>query len=418
VIHRVLRTGAETEEGAFRPEEPLYLSLRAEPTEARGFARIPRVGDAVEGRASAGSARVERLLLEDAWPRGLVRADSADVYLYRSEARDRSPDLYLAGPELADGRRVTRTNPFLDDFAWTRAELFHFESEAGVPLKGVLLYPANHDPGRDHPMIVYTYERLSQGMHSFQVPSERSYYNFTVWTQEGYFVLLPDIVYRARDPGVSALEAVRPAVATVVDRGLVDPARVGLIGHSWGGYQATYLPTRTDIFAASVAGAPLTDFKSFMGQIHWSGGFPELTHWETGQARMEVPYWEDVEAHLRNSPAHFAHEMDTPLLMAFGDDDGVVEWWQGTLFYNFARRAGKEMVLVIYEDEGHGFTGEPNQIDYHRRILEWFGHYLKGEPAPAWITDGIPYQELEREKRRIRSDAGGHGAPRLPPPPF
>ncbi len=409
VIHRVLRIGTETEAGAFRPDEPLYLSLREEPTEMRGFARIVDLGDAQGAGGAGDGVATERLLLDEAWPRGLVRADSADVFAYRSEARDRSPEVYLAGPGLTDPRPVARTNPFLEDYAWTRAELFHFESEAEVPLKGVLLYPADHDPERAYPMIVYTYEQLSQGMHSFQVPSERSYYNFTVWTQEGYFVLLPDIIYRARDPGVSALEAVRPAVASVVDRGLVDPDRVGLIGHSWGGYQATYLPTRTDLFAASVAGAPLTDFKSFMGQIHWNGGNPEVTHWETGQARMEVPYWEDVEAHLRNSPAHFAHEMETPLLMAFGDDDGVVEPWQGTVFYNFARRAGKEMVLVVYEGEDHGFTREPNQIDYHRRILEWFGHYLKAEPAPTWITDGIPYEELEEEKRRIRSDTGMAG---------
>jgi acetyl esterase/lipase len=420
VTHRVVRTGAEPPSGAFRPDEPLFLSLREEPTERRGFARIPAgglgSGSRTGGEGSGGTlsaAVAERLILEDAWPRGLVRADSAEVYLFRTEARARSPELHLAGAGLADARRVARTNPFRDDYAWTRAELMHFESEAGVPLKGVLLYPADHDPSRTYPMIVYTYEQLSGGIHSFQVPSQRSYYNFTVWTQEGYFVLLPDIIYRARDPGVSALEAVRPAVGQVVDRGLVDPDRVGLIGHSWGGYQATYLPTRTNMFAASVAGAPLTDFKSFMGQIHWSGGNPEVTHWETGQARMEVPYWEDVEAHLRNSPAHFVHEMDTPLLMAFGDDDGVVEWWQGTLFYNFARRAGKEMVLVVYEGEGHSFTREPNQIDYHRRILEWFGHYLKGDPPPAWITDGIPYEALEVERRRIQpTDAptgGGTG---------
>src|SRR5690606_10732503 len=103
---------------------------------------------------------------------------------------------------------------------------------------------------------------------------------------------------------------VRPAIGATVERGLVDPARVGLIGHSWGGYQAAYLPTRTgNLFAASVAGAPLTDFVSFMGQIHWQGGAPELGHWETGQGRMEVPYWENVESHLRNSPLHEVHNM-------------------------------------------------------------------------------------------------------------
>ncbi len=386
LIHRVIRLDPAAR--AFDPDASIYLSLRGEWTENRGYARLS------EGR-------VERLVLRDRMVAGLLKADSAEVFLYREEGRDLSPNLLAGGPDLHDARQVTATNPFLADFAWTRAELLDFESEAGERLQGVLLYPVNHDPSRTYPMIVYTYEMLSPQMHSFQVPSERSYYNFSVWTQEEYFVLLPDIRYRARDPGVSAIEALRPAIGGVVERGLVDRESVGLIGHSWGGYQAAYLPTRTDLFAASVAGAPLTDFVSFMGQIHWGPGAPEVDHWETGQGRMEVPFWEDPEAHYRNSPLHAVHEMETPLLMAFGDDDGVVEWWQGTVFYNFARRAEKQMVLLVYEGEGHGFQREPNQVDYHRRILEWFGHYLKGDPAPAWITDGIPFAEFEAEAKRV-----------------
>ena len=203
---------------------------------------------------------------------------------------------------------------------------------------------------------------------------------------------------------MSALASVRAAVAKAVEMGITDPDAVGLIGHSWGGYQATFLPTRTNIFAASVAGAPLTDFVSFMGQIHWNSGAPELTHWETGQGRMEVPFWEDPEAHRRNSPVHKVNEMETPLLMAFGDDDGTVDWDQGTEFYNFARRAGKQMVLLVYEGENHGFSQKANQVDYHRRILEWFDHYLKREAAPAWITDGVALKNLEDEKKRVATN--------------
>ncbi|MBM4187167.1 MAG: hypothetical protein FJ206_07625 [Gemmatimonadetes bacterium] len=250
-------------------------------------------------------------------------------------------------------------------------------------------------------MIVYTYEMLSNGLHYFHEPSERNYYNFAAWTQLGYFVLLPDIHFRHRDPGVTVLETLRPAVAAVAAKGLIDQRRVGLIGHSWGGYTAAYVPTRTNLFAASVSGAPLTDFVSFMGQIHWTPGIAEVDHWETGQARMEVPYWEDPEAHHRNSPVHKVHEMTTPLLMAHGNKDGVVEFFQATEFYNFARRAGRQMVLLVYEDKNHGFEKKANQIDYHRRILEWFGHYLKGEPAPSWITNGIALERLEAEKKRV-----------------
>jgi len=140
---------------------------------------------------------------------------------------------------------------------------------------------------------------------------------------------------------------------------------------------------------------------SFMGQIHWTPGVPELSHWETGQARMAVPYWEDPEAHHRASPVHRVQDMETPLLLAHGDKDGVVEFFQSTEFYNFARRAGKQVVLLVYEGENHRFVKKGNQIDYHRRILEWFGHYLKGEPAPDWITKGVPWDRQRAEILRV-----------------
>ena len=396
VTHRIANLRGDADEPGLDPDSRPYLTLYDENTEQRGYARF------AEGWETS-----ETLLMEDALLGGLVRADSADVILYRAERFDDPPDYFAAGPDLADPVQVTGINPFIDEVAWGRAELVDFVSEGGRDLQAVLLRPANHEEGRAVPTIVYTYEILSPQMHRFRPPGERDYYNYTAWTQHGYAVLLPDIVYRARDPGVSALESVRAAVAKAVEMGVTDPDAVGLIGHSWGGYQATFLPTRTDIFAASVAGAPLTDFVSFMGQMHWNPGIAEVSHWETGQARMEVPFWEDPEAHRRNSPIHEVHNMETPLLMAFGNEDGVVDWDQGTEFFNFARRAEKQMVLLVYEGEDHGFRREANQRDYHRRILEWFGHYLKGEPAPSWITDGVALDALEDEKKRVAKGSSG-----------
>jgi dipeptidyl aminopeptidase/acylaminoacyl peptidase len=388
VVYRLRDLDSDAD--AFDPDEPLYFSIRGEWTEQQGYARL-----------DPGGSRVRRLLMADKRVTSLQKADSAAVYLFRQEDRDDAPDYFVADADLAPARQVTHIDPFAAEYAWGRPELFEFESEMGTRLQAGLLYPANHDPSRRYPMIVYTYEILSPQIHIYEPPSERDYYNFTTWTQQGYFVLLPDIVYKAREPGLSALAAVRPAVHKVVEMGLADSTKVGLIGHSWGGYQATFLPTRTNIFAASVAGAPLTDFVSFMGALHWNPGIAELSHWETGQARMQVPYWEDPEAHHRASPIHKVQDLETPLLMAFGNEDGTVDWDQGTEFYNYARRAGKQMVLLVYEGEDHGFRKKANQIDYHRRILEWFGHYLKGEPAPAWITNGISIDDLEKEKKRV-----------------
>jgi dipeptidyl aminopeptidase/acylaminoacyl peptidase len=392
VVYRYLRTSSEP--GGIALDEPLYFRITGEWTKKSGIARV------------RGNRAPERLVFEDANIGRFIAADSTQRFAYTLEDFDDSPDWFVAGADLGNARQVSETNPFQADFAWGRSELIDFTSETGRRLQGALLYPAGYEPGRRYPMIVYQYEIVSPGVHRYVVPSKRSYYNHAVFTANGYFVLLPDIVYRGRDPGRSAVEAIVPAVQTVVDRGLVDPARVGLAGHSWGGYQATYVPTQTNIFAASVAGAPLTNFLSMMGAIHWSGGLPETGHWETGQARMGVPYWEDFDAHVRNSPAAFIDKLETPMLMMFGDEDGTVDWHQGVEFYNFARRAGKtDFVLLVYPGEDHGLRQEKNQVDYQRRILEWFGHWLKGEPAPPWITDGVSW--LERKKKL--DAAGGNG---------
>ena len=400
IVHRIV--DLDPEEKAIDESASIYFSLRSEKTEKRGYARL-----------QPGATAPDRLLLEDQQISGLRKAEDADIFVYRREARDDSPDFFVAKADLSDSRQVTRTNPFQDDYAWTRSELVDFRSEGGRDLQAALLYPVNHDPARRYPMIVYTYEILAPQIHSYQEPDERRYYNYTVWTQKGYFVLLPDIVYRPREPGICAIECVRPAVKSIVDRGLVDARKVGLIGHSWGGYQAAYLPTRTKIFAASVAGAPLTDFVSFMGQIHWELGHaggrvtgrPDKAAWRCRSGRTPRR-----TAATRRS-TRFTRSK-TPILMAFGDNDGAVDWDQGTEFYNFARRAGKHMVLLVYEGEGHSFRKKPNQLDYHRRILEWFGHYLKGEPAPKWIKDGIPLKDQEDERRRVAED--GPAAPASP----
>ena len=286
-VHRVLRLGVAADEG-IDLTKPVYLSLAGRLTRKSGFARL-----------TAGKP-LERLVYDDARLFRLMRADSAEVFAFTRERFNDAPDWFVGGPLLRDPRQVTAFNAFQANFAWGRSELVDFTSATERPLQAALYYPANYDPSRRYPMIVYTYERLSQNVHQYVVPSERSYYNTAVWTANGYFVLQPDIVFRPRDPGLSVLEAVVPAVKAIVARGLVDSARVGHVGHSWGGYEATFLPTRTHIFAATVAGAPITNFLSFAGAVHWTPGIAEFDHWETGQARMEVPYWEDLDAAARS----------------------------------------------------------------------------------------------------------------------
>jgi dipeptidyl aminopeptidase/acylaminoacyl peptidase len=363
----------------------------------RGTAEPPR---------SNAASRVERLVWLDKSITNLAKAKSADVYAYVAQSFEDSPDIFVGDARLHTVKQVTATNPFQERFAWGRSELVEYKSETGERLQGALFYPAGYEAGKKYPMIVYLYERLSDGLHRYNAPSERDYYSASAFTSRGYLFFEPDIVFKPREPGVSVAECVGPAVKRVVAMGVADPARVGVVGHSWGGFDTTYLTTHTDIFAAGVAGAPITDLVSNYGNHHWSSGIAETDHIETGQQRMEVPLWEDLPAYIRNSAVFNVQNMKTPLLIEVGDKDGTVFWHQGIELYNIARRAKKNVVLLAYADEDHGLRKRANQLDYHRRIVEWFGHYLKNEPPPAWMTSGVSVLEREKELEQAKVKKG------------
>jgi dienelactone hydrolase len=347
-----------------------------------------------------GSGKQTDIVMLDKSVTGLSKAEKADVYVYRVASADDSPDYFVGGEDLPAAKQVTNTNAFLSKFAWTRAELVDYTVTRGkqkVPLQGILHYPANYEPGKKYPMVVYLYERLSDGLHNFQNPSERDYYNGPSLTQNGYFFYQPDIVFTPREPGVSVAECVTAAVNKVVSMGAVDATKIGVMGHSWGGFDAMYLSTHTKLFAAAVSGAGISNLISNYGNHHWASGIAETDHIETGQQRMVVPLYEDLPAYIRNSAVFGVSTMTTPLLLMTGDSDGTVYWHQSVELYNIARRAKKNVVMLVYNGEDHGLRQKKNQIDYHRRIRAWFDHYLKGANAEAWITEGVP--ALARDAR-------------------
>jgi len=345
------------------------------------------------GLATLAKGRLTRAVWMDKDVARLVRAEKADVFAYVVQAYDDAPDIFVAGPQLTNAKQVTALNPFQDDYAWGRATLVEYTNKHGARLQGILHYPAAYDPSQKYPMVVYMYERLSDGLHRYVAPDERSSYNITAFSQRGYFVLQPDIVFEPREPGLSVLDCVESAVKAVMAMGVIDPAKVGVTGHSWGGFDTVYLSTNSKMFAAGVAGAPITNLVSNYGNHHWGPGIAETDHIETGQQRMEVPLYEDPEAYVRNSSVFNVHTMTTPLLVMFGESDGVVHYHQGVELYNIARRAGKQVVMITYPGEDHGLRKRANMIDYHRRSMAWFDHYLKGEPAETWIAEGRAFLE-------------------------
>jgi dipeptidyl aminopeptidase/acylaminoacyl peptidase len=394
VRHRCVRMNPE--EDYIDMEKPVTVSLFGTWSKRSGY-----------GRLDARAPRVERLLFEDKAISGLGKARRAEVYAYSMQAFDDPPDVFVGGPELKGARQITTTNAFISKYAWGRSEVIEFRNDRGDRLQGTLLYPAGYQAGRKYPMIVYLYEKLSDGAHRFIAPSDREYYNLAAFTSQGYAVLQPDIVFRPREPGVSVIECVEPAVKKVVAMGVADPARVGVVGHSWGGFDAAYLATHSTMFAAAVAGAAITNLVSNYGNHHWSSGIAETDHIETGQQRMEVPLYEDLQAYIRNSAVFNVHNMKTPLLLEVGENDGTVHWHQGVELYNIARRAKKNVVMLAYAGEDHGLRRKANQMDYQRRILQWFGHYLQNEPPAPWISSGWSFLDREQELKRAKAAKKG-----------
>ena len=371
------------------PRKPVYLTATGEWNKKSGFSRL------VLGQSA------QRLVWLDKNLSRLDKAKDAEVFSYVAQSFDESPNLLVAGPTLADAKRLSSTNSFLADYAWGKQVLMDYKNSRGDKLQMMLTYPADYQPGRRYPMVVYYYEKLSQGFHQFVVPTNRATYNTSVFSQNGYFVLRPDVVFRFRDPGMSGLDCVTSAVRAALATGMIDSGRVGNMGHSWGGYQSAFYAVHgKKMFAATIAGAPLTNLVSMYGYTSYNTGLPETGHFETGQERMEVPLWEDPQAYIRNSTVFAVDSLETPLLLQGGDADGNVNYWQSMELYNFGRRLGKNVVLLLYNEENHGVARPESQMDYHQRQLEWFDHYLKGAPAAEWIVKGETYltrQKLLRE---------------------
>jgi dienelactone hydrolase len=396
---RTVGTGIEAQ--PIDASKPLYLTRKNDRTKWYGYARLTL------GAVGA----PERLVWVGEFLEGLTKAKRADVYAFVKESFENSPNIFIAGPKLDDAKPATATNPFQTSYAWGHAEVIEYESDRGQQLQSALFYPANYQPGHTYPMIVNLYEHRSDEVRGYSIPSLRTDYNAAVFTSLGYFVLAPDLNYRPREPGVSTVEGVSPAVRKVIQMGLVDAKRIGAVGHSTGAFEAQFLATHTNLFAAAVASSGITDWISNYGDNHWTSGVAETDHAEICCQRMEVPFWKDMDAYIRNSALFGVQNMTTPLLLISGDADGSVDWHQSKELYNAARRAQKNVVFLVYPGEEHFFTQRSDQLDFHQRVIEWLGHYLKDEPAPKWITEGVSYLERQRDIRRASSNDHEQTAP-------
>ena len=322
-----------------------------------------------------------------------LAAKNADRMIFVQQTFNEYPNYWAADKKFSGAKQVTDAYPTLfSEYAWGRKQLIDYKNSKGQRLQGTLTLPAGYEPGKKYPMLVYFYELMSDTHHNFSFPVYDDRPHISTYASNGYLVLQPDVRYEIGKPGSSALDCVTSAVKKVIDMGYADPARIGLQGHSWGGYQSSFIVTQTNMFAAVVTGAPPTDLTSFVGTLYRSTGTIQQGITEVGQVRMgrDVTPWSAHELYESQSPVHQAQKITTPFMILHGTADGSVDHAQGLEFYAAARRLGKKVILLSYPEEGHHLGRRENQKDFQIRMRQFFDHYLKGTPAPLWMTEGVP----------------------------
>lgn len=320
-----------------------------------------------------------------------IKAQDADDIVFTKEDFQTFPNLLHTTLAFNHIKQVSDANPQQSEYRWGTMELTEWTSLDGQKLQGLLVKPDDFDPNKKYPLLVNFYERSSDGLYRHRAPyPHRSTINYAYYVNRGYVIFNPDVPYRIGYPGESAYNAVIPGVTQLIGEGYIDEERIGVQGHSWGGYQIAYLLTKTNIFKCAESGAPVVNMISAYGGIRWGSGMSRMFQYEQTQSRIGGTLWEYPLRYIENSPIFFADKIQTPVLILHNDNDSAVPWYQGIEFFVAMRRLGKPAWMLNYNNEPHWPLKRPNRLDFNLRMQQFFDHYLMDQPKPVWMEEGVP----------------------------
>lgn len=385
-----------------RKTETVYRTLRLDP-EYRNIATTYNKGllittfdekDKSEGLYSLNPKNGKKqTLIEDAAHHlsSFELAENDDNLLFAKETFQQFPDVHLLKGPKAEAIQMTNANSQQQDFKWGTVEMISWKAYDGTPLDGLLYKPEDFDPNKKYPLITYFYEKRSDNLNRYHVPQpSASIVNMSYLVSNDYVVFVPDIIYKEGKPGESAYNAIVSGVEAVEELGFIDSENMAIQGQSWGGYQVAHLVTVTNKFKAAMAGAPVSNMTSAYGGIRWQSGLSRAFQYEKTQSRIGKNLWEGFDLYIENSPLFGIPNIETPLLIMHNDADGAVPYYQGIEMFMGMRRLNKPVWLLVYNDEAHNLRKTKNRFDLSIRMMQFFDHYLKGAPAPEWMTQGVP----------------------------
>ena len=368
--------------------KPITLAAYGEYTKKSGFYELK------EGK-------LREIVYEDVSFSTPVKAAKADQYLFTRQTFVEFPDLRVSNADFKTSKKISNANPHQAEYAWGHRVLFDFKNKDGLRLQGILALPDDYKPGQKLPMMVTFYESNSQNMHRYSAPSFLTGMGGspTEAVSRGYILMMPDVHYHTGSSHSDQLECVEAATKKVIELGYADPKHIGVNGHSYGGEGAAFIGTRSRMFAAVGVGAGVTDlFTDFSQSWGWSYQVPTggsgangNDYYLYGQGRWGVSPWDNPDLYHFESALTHVRETTQPILIMHGTADPTVSFSEGMNFYNALRYNGKNATLLAYPGEGHGLRGLANRRDLTIRFFQFFDHYLKGTPAPKWMTEGVPF---------------------------
>ncbi|MEP7163753.1 MAG: prolyl oligopeptidase family serine peptidase [Ferruginibacter sp.] len=319
----------------------------------------------------------------------VLKAKNVSAYLL--QISNISESELFAGDDLGSYTKLTDLATQQKDYNWVSAELVRWKMFDGKWSEGLLFKPENFDPKKKYPIIFYFYERDADGLYNYRAPApSASTINIPYFVSNEYLVFDPNIYYKTGEPGESAYNSVVSAAKYFSKMPWVDSTRMAIQGQSWGGYQVAYLVTRTNIFRAAGAGAPVSNMTSAYGGIRWGSGLNRQFQYEKQQSRIGATLWQRPDLYLKNSPLFNADKVTTPLLIMHNDADGSVPWYQGIEYFTALRRLGKKVWLLEYNGEDHNLVERKNRKDLSVRLGQFFDYYLKDAKPANWIKYGLP----------------------------
>ncbi len=288
-----------------------------------------------------------------------------------------APDL-PAEIHLADGgKKLTSVNNDYDKGKIGKTELFAYESHDGLPMEGYLVKPVGYEEGKKYPLLVIVHGGPS-GVHSSAFTPRRGVYPVHGFAEKGYAVFMPNprgsggfgVEFRRsnfKDWGYGDYQDIMTGVDRLIEKGLVDEERMGIMGWSYGGFMTSWTVTQTSRFKAASVGAGVTNPYSFYGLTD----IPEFM-----EAYFGGKPWEESTDYLRHAAVHHAGGATTPTLIQHGAEDRRVPLAQGEAYYRALKKSGVTVEMVIYPRAPHGIQ-EPKLIrDAMVRNEVWFDQWL------------------------------------------